>query len=287
MLQKLHSRVLTVLVSALLVGMFIVPSAAAGYPDALQKGSITVNIDVTGTVTCYQIAQYDDITRKYVTTLLFADSGFDPEHLGADDAVELWDYIQALERSAPLGQTKTIVSSSVKFTDLSLGIYLMVHVGPSGAPAALPFFVTVPMQEEDSYVYDITADSKVKIVTPTPAPPKPTPAPVSPVPSDPVPTEPLPTEPEPSPPEPTMPVPSDPEPWEPDSDIPNWDDSPLDEPSPEPSVPIPTLPGSTQVSSGDQLPNTGQLNWPIPVLVVLGLILFGFGWYLHQSRRGK
>jgi len=33
------------------------------------------------------------------------------------------------------------------------------------------------------------------------------------------------------------------------------------------------------------LPQTGQLNWPIPVLVVLGLVLFSTGWILRFGRK--
>lgn len=37
--------------------------------------------------------------------------------------------------------------------------------------------------------------------------------------------------------------------------------------------------------SGSTLPQTGQLNWPIPVLVVLGLVLFSVGWLLRFGRK--
>lgn len=34
-----------------------------------------------------------------------------------------------------------------------------------------------------------------------------------------------------------------------------------------------------------RLPQTGQLNWPIPVLVILGILLFSFGWILRFGRK--
>ncbi|MDY4970486.1 MAG: SpaA isopeptide-forming pilin-related protein [Lachnospiraceae bacterium] len=34
-----------------------------------------------------------------------------------------------------------------------------------------------------------------------------------------------------------------------------------------------------------RLPQTGQLNWPIPVLAVSGMLLFAFGWTLYRGRR--
>ena len=51
------------------------------------------------------------------------------------------------------------------------------------------------------------------------------------------------------------------------------------EQKPEPTTPTPTTP------SEPTLPQTGQLNWPIPVLVVLGLGLFSFGWVLRFGRK--
>lgn len=35
----------------------------------------------------------------------------------------------------------------------------------------------------------------------------------------------------------------------------------------------------------EKLPQTGQLNWPVPVLAVSGLMLFAFGWCLHRANR--
>lgn len=35
------------------------------------------------------------------------------------------------------------------------------------------------------------------------------------------------------------------------------------------------------------LPQTGQLNWPVPVLTVAGLLLILVGWYLRSGRQEK
>lgn len=37
----------------------------------------------------------------------------------------------------------------------------------------------------------------------------------------------------------------------------------------------------------DKLPQTGQLNWPVPVLALLGLLSFAIGWIIFFSRRDK
>lgn len=285
-------RILALLLSALLICVFIVPAAAAGLPDAAQKGSITVNLDTGGKMTLYQVAQYHADTRAFHATMYFEESGFDQDHLSADDAVAVWNFIQTLRDTpgALMGQTKKIDSGSVQFSGLPLGVYLLAHEGLKGYPEVLPFFVTIPMQGDGAYVYDVNATSKVRAApppTPTPTPPTPmptetpeSPAPSEPDPMDPEPTDPQPTDPQPTDPQPAEPNPDDPEPFPP-------------EPVPSPSEPAPSSPGSTldnlgsissfpSVGFGNKLPNTGQLNWPIPLLVILGLILFGVGWYLHH-----
>lgn len=52
------------------------------------------------------------------------------------------------------------------------------------------------------------------------------------------------------------------------------------EPAPEePTEPSPTVPPS------ETLPQTGQMNWPVPLLAVAGLILFTAGWLLRFRER--
>ena len=44
------------------------------------------------------------------------------------------------------------------------------------------------------------------------------------------------------------------------------------------------LPETTQPQDKDEeLPLTGQLNWPVPVLAVSGLVVFMLGWYLRKK----
>lgn len=44
-------------------------------------------------------------------------------------------------------------------------------------------------------------------------------------------------------------------------------------------TPIPSKP------TDSKLPQTGQLNWPVPVLVITGLLLFSFGWLLRFGKK--
>lgn len=50
--------------------------------------------------------------------------------------------------------------------------------------------------------------------------------------------------------------------------------------------PDPTDPSTTPTTPGPSLPQTGQLNWPVPVMAVGGMILFLLGWITY-SKTGK
>lgn len=54
---------------------------------------------------------------------------------------------------------------------------------------------------------------------------------------------------------------------------------PLETRPPEPTKPAPPKPDDSK------LPQTGQLNWPVPLLTVCGLMLFVLGWYLRFGDR--
>lgn len=49
-------------------------------------------------------------------------------------------------------------------------------------------------------------------------------------------------------------------------------------------IPAPTVPPTEPPPKEPSLPQTGQLNWPIPVLAVTGSLLFIFGWALCFNR---
>lgn len=49
---------------------------------------------------------------------------------------------------------------------------------------------------------------------------------------------------------------------------------------------VPTEPEPTRPTDS-HLPQTGQLNWPVPILVVGGVILFLFGWFLYFDGNKK
>ena len=49
----------------------------------------------------------------------------------------------------------------------------------------------------------------------------------------------------------------------------------------------PSAPTTPTTSGTPQLPQTGQLNWPIPVLAVLGMTFFVAGWTLSYGRKRR
>lgn len=50
---------------------------------------------------------------------------------------------------------------------------------------------------------------------------------------------------------------------------------------------VPTAPTPPTSPSRPVLPQTGQVNWPVPVLAVLGLCVFSAGWVLRFGKRGR
>lgn len=48
----------------------------------------------------------------------------------------------------------------------------------------------------------------------------------------------------------------------------------------QPSATEPTQPKPTEPVDTPDLPQTGQLNWPVPLMAVSGLAIFGIGWIL-------
>lgn len=73
-------------------------------------------------------------------------------------------------------------------------------------------------------------------------------------------------------------------------DIPGHPDVPDDLNDPgipgDPGRPdVPNTPDTPDTPGEPGLPQTGQLNWPVPVLAVLGLVLFAAGWQLRFAKK--
>ena len=139
-------------------------------------------------------------------------------------------------------------NGNVNFDDLELGLYLVVQTKASkGYKPVNSFLVSLPMAEDGEWNYEVDASPKVGAYTPEPETP-------------------------PSPPD-TLDKPDKPvSPGNPDNPVaPGTPDNPVAPGSPD----NPVLPGHPD---HPVLPQTGQLNWPIPMMAVSGMLLFAFGW---------
>lgn len=224
-----------------------------------NTGSIHVNLyDSTnnkalsgGELTVYRVAE---VQRK--------NGNLSFEYCGDFDgcAIELGD----LTDSTLAGQLQEYLSDNaegtvrevdangnVNFYDLELGLYLVVQTKASkGYKPVNSFLVSLPMAEDGEWNYEVDASPKVGAYTPEPETP--------PSPPD-------------TPDKPDKPV----SPGNPDNPVaPGNPDNPVAPGSPD----NPVLPGHPDNPVMNGLPQTGQLNWPIPMMAVSGMLLFAFGW---------
>lgn len=136
-----------------------------------RTGSITVSPQsgqsLGSELTIYKVADVvvENADQKYTLTIDFAGSGVDLTSLDNSDslAATLFDYVGSKNLT---GTTKSITGSgSVKFDGLSLGLYLIAQkTAGSGGAVVNPFLVSVPMKSEDgeSWVYDVNASPKAE-----------------------------------------------------------------------------------------------------------------------------
>ena len=269
----------------LLLALFLTTAVGAAEPlDPDRRGEIQITLKdhhgiVTGgAFTIWQVGELrlDGGVYHYVVTDAFSGSHLTLEKL--TDPELPGKFLSWAKRKDFPGQTEEVDrEGSVTFQDLDLGVYLVSQTRRSpGYYAAPAFLVTVPFETEDGIVYRVDASPKLELES-RPSKPDPTPKPSSePLPKpSPKPTEgpetrpPRPDVPETPPvgPETIPPVTAPPKPVAPEP-VPTQDITPPD----SPSVP--------------HIPQTGQLNWPVPVLTVGGLTLFTLGWVLY-SRKDK
>lgn len=189
-------------------------------PDEDKKGTVTVEMKYDGTavqggtLTAYKVGEVkeDDGNYSFVKTAAMEGFAGSYEDIGS---AELAEAVAAFVEQEKISACATAENENGKavFSDMELGLYLIVQTTKSdGYEAMNAFLVSVPMNEDGCYVYEVNAEGKFQLTK-----------------------EPTPTTP----------------------------DKPKD----------PTL------------PQTGQLNWPVPLLAVLGMCLFAAGWALRFGRR--
>ena len=221
--MKYIRQICSVLLALCLFCMTFVTAYAHEVPDGNRKGAITVKMEydgkaVTGgTLTAYRVGRLRESNGNYSFGKTDATAAFTGSYEDITSA-ELAESVAAFveENKVPAYGTAKNQNGKAVFSDLELGLYLIVQTDASeGYEPLVPFLISVPMNEDGHYVYEVSAEGKFQL-----------------------------------------------------------------EQEQEPDTPA-----APSVPSGPTLPQTGQLNWPIPVLAALGLCLFSVGWALRFGRK--
>ena len=252
-----------------------------------NTGSIHVNLyDSTnnkalsgGELTVYRVAE---VQRKNGNLSFEYCGDFDGCAIELGDLTDstLADQLLEYMPQGARGTTKTVdADGNAAFEDLELGLYLIVQSKASNGYAPIkPFLVSLPMAENGKWNYEVDASPKVGGYTPVN--PDTPPVPPTPVPDKPgtpeQPTEPTNPDTPKNPDGPDSPV----SPGNPDNPVaPGNPDNPVAPGNPD----NPALAGRPDGAVMSGLPQTGQLNWPVPVLAVSGVLLFAVGWVLNKK----
>ncbi len=207
--------------------MFMVNINAIEQIDMNHKGSINITFKDPETKEpinngSFMIVKVADVTVDngyhftYTEAFKYMDSSLD--NLESRELVNsLIDYIQS---NSITGEKIYVGEGELHYSNIDLGLYLVVNTDAFvGYETINPFLVSVPMHEDEQYIYDINANSKLSI-------------------------------------------------------------KPIDKPTP-PNPPKPPI----TPPEGD-IPVTGQLRWPIPVMAISGLLLVTVG-YIKKFKYEK
>ncbi len=195
------------------------PAAAYAHavPEESRKGTIIVKMEydgepvTDGALAAYRVARLVEEDGGYGFEALppYKEKELSQEALNTPELAASFAEQLSGEGIAPASSENGLI----RFEQLEPGLYLIIQTEASrGYEPLKPFLVSLPVNEDGHYVYEVTAEGKFQLYR------------------------------EPEPTEPTKP-------------------------------------------SEPTLPQTGQLNWPIPVLTVLGLGLFAIGWALCFGKK--
>ena len=272
-MKSIRKRLAAVLAALTLLVWCAAPAFALEVVDLSRTGSIKVSLYDSetseavggGTLTLYRVAKVkkDNANLSFVYTNGFEDCGVE---LGDLSEGELAGWLA--EKIAATAESTTVEISDLgvaEFGDLEVGLYLVVQTtAAENYNVVNPFLVSVPIQENGKYVYDVDALPKVGTAT------KKTPD----TPDEPD-TPDTPDEPD-TPDTPVAPGPDNPDGW-----VLGANGEKIYR---NPEAPSPDNPNG-HVMGAHGLPQTGQLNWPIPVLAVTGVVLVAAGIKLKKGTR--
>lgn len=272
-MKSIRKRLAAVLAALTLLVWCAAPAFALEVVDLSRTGSIKVSLYDSetskavggGTLTLYRVAkvQKDNANLSFVYTNGFEDCGVELRDLSEGELAG-----RLAEKIAATAESTTVEISDLgvaEFGDLEVGLYLVVQTtAAENYNVVNPFLVSVPIQENGKYVYDVDALPKVGTAT------KKTPD----TPDEPD-TPDTPDEPD-TPDTPVAPGPDNPDGWVLGD---HGEKIYLNPEAPSPDNP------NGYVMGAHGLPQTGQLNWPIPVLAVTGVVLVAAGIKLKKGTR--
>lgn len=255
-MKSIRKRLAAVLAALTLLVWCAAPAFALEVVDLSRTGSIKVSLYDSetseavggGTLTLYRVAKVkkDNANLSFEYTNGFEDCGVELGDLSEGELAS-----QLAEKIAATAESTTVEINDLgvaEFGDLEVGLYLVVQTTAAENYNVInPFLVSVPIQENGKYVYDVDALPKVGTATKkTPEPPDTPDTPEEETPNTSV-----------------APGPDNPDGW-------------VLGAHGEKIYPNPDNPNG-YVMGAHGLPQTGQLNWPIPVLAATGVVLVTAG----------
>ena len=325
--KRLSAVLLTLLLSCALVLTTTLAYAAAANPlpdpDWSRNGSCGIGVRMLyngktvpgGSLELYKVGDVEGNQKTFTLNNDF--SGMDGVSLGDFATEQSARLAQSLANYAnrrhlmPLKTADIDENGYAEFNDLAFGLYLVVQDEHArGYEAIDPFLVSLPMYTAgEGYDYFINAEPKVdKPNPPSPGGSSSNPA-SEPGSSEPTSSEPTSSEPTSSQPESSEPTSSEPTSSQPESSQTGSQPAGGSTPggttpggntpggnTPGGNTPGGTTPGGNTPGGGTTpgggsstptLPQTGQLNWPIPGLVVAGLSLILVGWGVNYNSKSR
>ena len=251
-------RILSVILAVAIAAVSCLTCAFA--IDLTQTGSITIklvyngNAVTGGVLTVYKVADLS-ADGGYTYTSDFAGYGGSLDDL--EDSTLPWLLWSWAKQTGAAGTSCTIGSDGiVTFSGLEAGVYLVV---PSTNPTNFdvePSIVPIPYYDTDSsWVYDVEIEAKLEPVT-TPTTPPDTPVTTT-----------------------TPSVPEEEITTDGENEEPGDVDVELDETEPENNEP--------EEQEEEKLPQTGQLNYPIPIMAGAGAICVAAGLIVAKTDKKK
>lgn len=259
-MRHLHlSKIFSLIVSLLgLLSFAISPAQAASASITVQMKDTSGNAVAGGQLQVYKVAEVKD--GKYQYTAAFAKMDADIS-AKTQSTVMTESFAQSLAAYAAAnevrGQTSQISSSGEAVLDADdQAVYLVTQTtAASGYEKIKPFTLVLPYVQDGQSMSQIIAKPKLEKITPS----KPT-----------------------TPSTPSVPNSASSSSVSSGKKVdtkPQTPNTPVVTSSTSRRQNVPTLPQSPR------LPQTGQLNWPIPLLALLGMALFIWGWAQERKRQ--